>query len=508
MPKRSVIKEKLIEALKSVLPLAVVILLLCFSLAPMEAGVFLGFLCGCVMLVVGIGLFSLGSEIAMTPMGDYMGAKMAKSRKGWVIVLMSFLVGTLITISEPDLQVLAKYVPSVETDLLIVSVGAGVGAFLVVAMLRVLFNIRLKYLLLGFYIVCFGLACFVPADFWAIAFDAGGVTTGPITVPFIMSLGVGVAAIRADKGGNNDSFGFVALCSVGPIAAVLVLGLVCGTQGGMAELPEAEAFADSREMMLAYLTEMPHYLWEVVRALAPIAVLFLVYQWICGTIGKAGLIRIGVGLVYTVAGLTLFLTGANVGFMPAGYLLGQVLGVSSFKWILLPVGAVIGYFLVAAEPAIQVLEKQVEEVTAGAIPRRALSVSLSIGVAFSVAIAMLRALTGISVMWFLGIGYAIALLLTFFSGNTFTAIAFDSGGVASGPMTATFLLAMAMGVCQSVGGTLTTDAFGMVAMVAMTPLITIQMLGVVYQVKLRKARKQTPVAREEVVYIQEEIIDF
>ena len=508
MFKRSVIKEKMMEALRSVLPLAVVILLLCFTLAPMEAGVFLGFLCGCVMLVVGIGLFSLGSEIAMTPMGDYMGAKMAKSRKGWLIVVMSFLVGTLITISEPDLQVLAKYVPSVDTELLILSVGAGVGAFLVVSMLRVLFRIPLRYLLLSFYLICFGLALFVPSDFWAIAFDAGGVTTGPITVPFLISLGVGVSAIRADKDGGNDSFGFVALCSIGPIMAVLVLGLLCGTQGGMAELPTAVPFPDSRQMALAYLHELPHYLFEVVRALAPIALLFFIYQFLTGRVGKAGLIRIGVGLIYTILGLTLFLTGANVGFMPAGYLLGEVMGGDSvLKWLLIPLGGIIGYFLVAAEPAIQVLEKQVEEVTAGAIPRRALSVSLGVGVAVSVAIAMLRAMTGISVMWFLGVGYAVALILTFFSGSTFTAIAFDSGGVASGPMTATFLLAMAMGVCQSAKGNLVTDAFGMVAMVAMTPLVAIQLLGVVYRIKVKRAQVATPVAQEP-VYIHEEVIDF
>ena len=501
---KSVLKEKMREARSSVLPLALVILLLCFTVTPLASGVFLGFLAGCFLLVVGIGLFSLGSEMAMTPMGDYMGAGMAKSKKLIVIILMSFCIGALITISEPDLQVLAQYVPSVGTWTLILSVAAGVGAFLVIAMLRVLFGIRLRYLLLVFYIIVFGLSFFVPNTFWAIAFDSGGVTTGPMTVPFIMTLGVGISSIRSDKEGKNDSFGFVALCSVGPIMAVLVLGLIFGTQGGeLTDLTPVE-FADSREMILAYIHALPDYLLEMVKALAPISVLFFLYQWIHSPVSKERAIRILVGLLYTLAGLTLFLTGANVGFMPAGYRIGEVLGAKPYAFVLIPIGVIIGYFIVAAEPAVQVLEHQVEEVTAGAIPKKALSFALGAGVGISVGIAMLRALTGVSIMYFLAGGYFIALLLTFFTDDVFSSIAFDSGGVASGPMTATFLLALSMGVTTARGGNILTDAFGMVAMVAMTPLISIQILGVIYRIKLRRAQAE-PAAAEPIV---ETIIDF
>ena len=501
---KSVLKEKMREALSSVLPLALVILLLCFTVTPLASGVFLGFLAGCFLLVVGIGLFSLGSEMAMTPMGDYMGAGMAKSKKLVVIILMSFCIGALITISEPDLQVLAQYVPSVGTWTLILSVAAGVGAFLVIAMLRVLFGIRLRYLLLVFYIIVFGLSFFVPNTFWAIAFDSGGVTTGPMTVPFIMTLGVGISSIRSDKEGKNDSFGFVALCSVGPIMAVLVLGLIFGTQGGeLTDLTPVE-FIDSRKMILAYIHALPDYLLEMVKALAPISVLFFLYQWIHSPVSKERAIRILVGLLYTLAGLTLFLTGANVGFMPAGYRIGEILGAKPYAFILIPIGVIIGYFIVAAEPAVQVLEHQVEEVTAGAIPKKALSFALGAGVGISVGIAMLRALTGVSIMYFLAGGYFIALLLTFFTDDVFSSIAFDSGGVASGPMTATFLLALSMGVTTARGGNILTDAFGMVAMVAMTPLISIQILGVIYRIKLRRAQAE-PAAAEPIV---ETIIDF
>lgn len=506
MPTRNLFRAKVAEAVKSVLPIALVILLLCFTITPMPSGVFLSFLLGTVLLVVGMGLFSLGSEIAMTPMGDYVGAQMAKSRKILLVVILSFFVGALITISEPDLQVLAEQVPSIDNGVLIISVAAGVGAFLALAVLRVIFGIRLRYMLLGFYILAFVLALFVNPSFWAVAFDSGGVTTGPMTVPFIMTLGVGVSAIRSEKAETNDSFGYVALCSVGPIVAVLVLGLVYSAGAGDSAPTILPEILDSRDLGLEYLRELPHYLKEVAVALLPIAAMFFLMQAIVSPLNKRSLAKIGMGLIYTLVGLVLFLTGANVGFMPAGRLIGEALGSFDFNWIAIPIGMVLGYCVVSAEPAIHVLEQQVEEVTAGAIPKKALSLSLSIGVSVSVGLALLRALTGWSIMYFLVPGYLIAMVLTFFCSDTFTAIAFDSGGVASGPMTATFLLALSMGVCNAVGGNIVTDAFGVVAMVAMTPLITIQILGVVYAIKLRRAKAVT--RPEAQLPPDEEIIDF
>ncbi len=502
----NVLREKMIESAKSVLPLVGIITLLCLTIAPMESGVYLGFLVGALLVTIGIGLFTLGTEIAMTPMGEYVGAGMAKSRKTWVIVLLSFFIGALITISEPDLQVLATQVPSIDSWILILAVAVGVGVFLVVAMLRVLLGIKLRYILLVCYLAIFIMAIFVKPDFWTIAFDSGGVTTGPMTVPFLMTLGVGVASIRSDNGGKNDSFGFVALCSVGPIAAVMLIGLIWRPTGDAGAANEVINFVNSREMGWEYLKNLPHYLLEVLKALLPVAAFFYIYQWIRKPMSRANQLRIASGLVYTIAGLVLFLVGANIGFMPAGKLIGEVIAQSSFKWLLIPVGMVIGYFIVLAEPAIHVLEQQVEEVTAGAIPRRALSVSLGAGVALSVGISMLRALTGISVMYFLIPGYAIALILTFFVDDTFSSIAFDSGGVASGPMTATFLLTMSMGAASAAENNILTDAFGVVAMVAMTPLIAIQILGLVYRIKMARSRTTVMVTAEMIA--QEEIIDF
>ena len=437
-----------------------------------------------VFVIIGMLFFSMGAEMSMSPMGERVGGSMLKTKKLWVILLLGFFLGVIITISEPDLQVLAAQVPSVPNMVLILSVAAGVGAFLVVALLRILFGIALAPLLVVFYGVIFVIARFVPDNFLAVAFDSGGVTTGPMTVPFIMALGVGISAIRNDKHAENDSFGLVALCSIGPVLAVLLLGLVYPAQGSYVAADVPEAF-NSVELGRLFLSEIPYYLKEIAGSLLPIVFFFGIFQLVSIQLHKKTLIKICVGLLYTYVGLVLFLTG-DVGFIPAGNYLGTVMASLPCPWILVPVGMVIGYFIVKAEPAVYVLMKQVEELTDGDISGKAMQISLSVGVAASVGLSMLRVLTGIPIMYFLIPGYAIALFLTLFVPKIFTAIAFDSGGVASGPMTATFLLPLAQGACTAVGGDVVKDAFGVVAMVAMTPLITLQVLGLIYKIKSNK----------------------
>lgn len=494
--------EKIRESLSSVLPITAIVLALCFTIAPVPAGILMAFVIGAVMLIVGMGFFTLGAEMAMTPMGERVGARLTGSRRLWLVIAGCFAIGVMITIAEPDLQVLATQVPSVPNMVLILAVAVGVGLFLVVALLRMLFGIRLSYLLVGFYMLVFVLAAFVPRDFLTVAFDSGGVTTGPMTVPFIMALGVGVSSVRSDRHAENDSFGLVALCSIGPILAVLILGLVYQPSGAPTAamvLPDAE---DSRALGLLFAGGLPHYLKEVAISLAPIVVFFLLFQLLFLRLPRRQLIRMVVGVLYTYLGLVLFLTGVNVGFMPAGQYLGGQMAALPYNWILVPVGMVIGYFIVAAEPAVHVLNRQVEEITDGAIPPRLMQLSLSIGVAISLGLSMIRVLTGISILWFLLPGYALAIGLSFVTPKIFTSIAFDSGGVASGPMTATFLLPFAMGACEALGGNIITDAFGIVAMVAMTPLITIQILGVLY-----KKRRPIPEAVPETA-AEEDIIEL
>ena len=481
----------MMETLKAVFPILAIVLLLCFTIAPIPPGILMTFLVGAVLLTIGMFFFNVGVELSMTPIGERVGTIMTKSKNLFLIIFITLVMGFFITISEPDLQVLAQQVPSVPNLVLILAVALGVAIFLVLAVMRMLFGIPLSFLLVFFYIIVFGLAMFAPADFLAIAFDSGGVTTGPMTVPFIIAFGVGVSAIRSDKHAADDSFGLVSMSSIGPILAVLILSLIFKPEQTEQVSEAIPTITDTVVLWKLFASEIPTYMMEISLSLLPIIIFFGIFQLISRDINKRTLIKICVGLAYTYVGLVLFLTGVNVGFMPAGNYLGQTMASLPYAWIIIPIGMIIGYFIVLAEPAVFVLTKQVEEITSGAISAKAMGTSLSIGVAASVGLAMIRVLTGISILWLLIPGYAIALILTFFVPKIFTAIAFDSGGVASGPMTATFLLPFAMGACEALGGNIITDAFGIVAMVAMTPLITIQIMGLIFKIKESKLHKET-----------------
>ena len=487
---KTILGEKVREALASVVPITLIVLILCFTAAPVPTDVLLAFLVGAVLLIVGMGLFTLGADTAMLPIGERVGAQMTKSRKLWVVVCVSLLIGIIVTISEPDLQVLAGQVPGIPNAVLIGAVAVGVGIFLVVALLRILFQIPLNGLLIASYIVIFTLAAFAPKDFLAVAFDSGGVTTGPMTVPFIMALGLGVSSTRSDG------------------KAVLTLALAYPAAGSYVPSVVPEA-GDSRELWRLFAQGLPVYAKEMGAALAPIAAFFAVFQVTSLHLPRKNVLKITVGLLYTYIGLVLFMTGVNVGFLPAGSYLGRQIAALEQSWVLIPIGMLMGWFIVQAEPAVHVLNRQVEELTSGAIPGKAMSTSLSIGVAVSIGLAMLRVLTGVSIFVLLVPGYLCAIGLSFVVPKIFTAIAFDSGGVASGPMTATFLLPFAMGACETLGGNVVTDAFGVVAMVAMTPLITIQLLGLVYQLKLKKAAAEAPAApAPEMPAADDEIIEL
>ncbi len=509
------LREKVREAFASVLPITLIVLGVSVIFVPMSLGTLVMFLAGAAMLIVGMGFFSLGAEMSMTRMGEDIGAELTKNGKIWLISLAAFLLGFIITIAEPDLTVLANQVPAIADQVLIITVAAGVGVFLAISMLRVVFRIRLSTLLLIFYAIVFLVSIRTPNTFVPIAFDSGGVTTGPMTVPFILSLGLGLASARHDQHSQDDSFGFVALCSTGPILAVLILGIIYNPQQvhhTQVVLPDVLTTQDvAREFAL----QLPLYLREMLLALLPIMVFLALFQLVSKKYKRRQLLRMAVGILYTLIGLALFLTGVNVGFIPVGNLLGADIALSPFPWLLVPLGMVIGYFVVAAEPAVYVLNRQVEDVTGGLITRRTMGLALSLGVACSLGISMLRILLGLSIYWFLVPGYIAALGLSFFVPPLFTGIAFDSGGVASGPMTSTFLLPFAIGACEAASRlravsspeAVLTDAFGIVAMVAMTPLIAIQILGVVYRV--RTERQQAQEAAELLRLIEpDEIIDY
>ncbi len=483
------LKEKISESLSAVLPITGIVLVVSIFMVPMELGTMVMFLTGALMLIFGMGFFQLGAEMAMTPLGEGIGVQLSKMQKVALSVLIGFIMGVIITISEPDLQVLAEQVPSIPNMVLILTVALGVGVFLALAIVRIVFKISLSTLLIVLYLLLIAFSFLIPKEFVAVAFDSGGVTTGPMTVPFIMALGVGLASVRSDKNAANDSFGLVALSSIGPIITVMILGCFYSPKEAVYATINIAEVVTTRDVAHEFFRYMPMYAKEVLVSLSPIAVVFAIFQAIYRRYSKREVARVIVGLVYTYVGLVLFLCGVNVGFAPLGSFMGGEIATLKYNQILVPLGALIGYFIVKAEPAIQVLNHQVESVTNGLISAKSMNHCMSIGVSVSVGLAMLRILVGIPVQWILIPGYLIALIMSRFVPKIFVGIAFDSGGVASGPMTSTFLLPLSIGACTAVGGNLMTDAFGVVALVALTPLIAIQIMGLVYQIKTQKYEK-------------------
>ena len=472
--------EKIKEALVSALPITAIVYIL--ALTPMfdfSATELTTFTIGAVLLVLGIGLFNLGADLAMTPMGTHVGAGLSKQRKLWLLLAVCFVLGMLITIAEPDLQVLASQVSAVMNGtVLIYAVGIGVGAFLLVAILRIVFRKSLSNILMLFYMLMFAMALMLVVSgnesLLPLAFDSGGVTTGPITVPFLMALCVGISSVLGDRRSKENSFGMVALCSVGPILAVLVLGIF-SSSNLQYQVPD---YAVNEDILGAYLHTFGHTAKEVAIALGLIVVFFLLCQFLVLKLPLKRLVKIGVGVAFTYVGLVIFLTGVNVGFMPIGYKLGVSLARAD-SGVLVVFGLVMGILVVLAEPAIHVLTGQVEEVTNGQVTKKSMLLGLCIGVGASIALSVIRIIFDFSLVYYIIPGYFISLALSLFVPPVYTAIAFDSGGVASGPMTSGFILPFATGVCVALQGesAVLQDAFGVVALVAMTPLITIQLLG-------------------------------
>ena len=482
------ILKKGFESFNAVIPITAISIILALSfkaMTPMNIGTLV---IGAVFLMLGMVLYNFGTDIAIAPAGSHIGGKVSSYGKLWLVVLVCFIVGVIVTVAEPDLSVLAGQIASIPKFVLIIVVGLGVGLFMIVAILRIALKIPLHILL----IVCYGIVFIfglvvhlvVGEQFIPLAFDSGGVTTGPMTVPFLLTLCVGVSAVAGGSKSNESSFGMVGICSIGPILAVLILGLIYRSDVSTSaiEIADPQNFG---EIIMLYLKSIPEFMKDVAIALAPILVFFVIFDLIALKLPVKPFVRILIGFLYSYVGLVLFLTGANIGYQLAGVAIGSAL--SEFnKWIIVPIGAVIGACIVLAEPAVHVLNKQVENITGGIIKSKVMLVVLSSAIALAIGLAMLRVATGISIWYFILPGYVIALGLSFFVPKIFTAIAFDSGGVASGPLTASFLLPFAIGASTALGGNVITDAFGTVAMVAMTPLIALQILGLIYKIKSAK----------------------
>lgn len=497
---------KLKESLISVLPVAAIVLIISFTpLVNLTTTELVAFIVSAVFLILGIGLFNLGADLAMTPMGEHIGSGLTKSKSMKVLLIVCFIMGVMVTVAEPDLSVLASQVKGViNGTALIVTVGAGVGLFLLLAILKIIFKKNLSTMLMFFYMLLFALTSIVVingnGNFLPLAFDSGGVTTGPITVPFIMALGVGVAATIGGRHSNENSFGLIAMCSVGPVLAVMIFGIF--SKGAPSVNP---SYSIEDKLGIGFGYEVLNVMKDVAIALGLVVIFFFIINFIFLKLPKRKLIQIIIGIAYTFFGLVIFLTAVNVGFMPVGYKIGTELG-KIHSAAITAFGFVIGLVVVLAEPAVHVLNKQVESITNGTVSKLSMMIALSVGVGISLALSIIRIIFEFNILYYLIPGYFISLGLSFFVPRMYTAIAFDSGGVASGPLTSSFILPLCIGVCQTLGGNVLSDAFGIVAMVAMTPLITIQLLGfkAVMTAKVREKLALKRILDKD----DEQIIDF
>lgn len=491
------LKEKLKEAVKSILPVSLIMLFVGFILE-FNSVTIISIIISTLLLILGVALFTYGADLSMIEIGKLISSRLIKTKKPMLIAVISLIVGIFITIAEPDLKVLATQMTAIDSNTFIFCVGLGVGLFLSLAALRILFQINLKKILAIFYILLLLMMFISSSDIIPVAFDSGGVTTGPISVPFILAMGLGFSSMQSRKKSKDDSFGLVALCSIGPILIVLLFNMFNNSDMSYVYNIENEV-TNLSTLLLNYKNELIPTIKEVIISLLPILGIFIIYNLITRKVNGNKMLKIIFGLLATFIGITVFFLGVNIGYMPTAYLIGINM-TKMFKYLLIPFGIIIGFVIVKAEPAVAVLTDQIEKITQGSMKKNMITNTIAIGVACAVTISMIRVLTGVSLNYFIVIGYLVALLLMLITPNLFTMIAFDSGGAVSGPLTTSFLLPLIVGICYQVGGNVLTDAFGLVALVALSPLITIQILGIVYDIKMKKKNKVTRIDQTIITY--------
>lgn len=483
----NVLIEKLKEVLFAVLPITIIVLLLNFTIAPLEFSLILRFIVGAILIIIGLSIFLFGVDIGVTPIGNLMGSALTKTGKVWIVAVAGLMLGFLISIAEPDLHVLAGQVDAVTSGMvskssIVVIVSIGIAVMLTVGLLRIVRNIALHKVLTVLYFIIFILAFFTSSEFLAISFDASGATTGALTVPFILALAIGVSTLNS-KVSEKDSFGLVGIVSTGPILSIMLMSILLKTDEISGSLPAAVFHTDA--IIAPFIQRLPIIAYESFCVLLPLLLLFLVFQKISFRLKRRYFRKILKGLAYTFIGLILFLIGVNAGFMDVGSFLGHSVASMENNFFVVLIGFILGLVTVLAEPAVYVLTHQIEDVTSGYVKTKAVTAALSIGVGFAVALSMLRIVVPELQLWhYLLPGYLVAITLTYFVPKLFVGIAFDAGGVASGPMTATFILAFAQGAAEAIeGANVLVDGFGMIAMVALTPIITVQILALIFKMK-------------------------
>lgn len=494
--------DKVKESALSVVPFFAIILVLYFVFLPFGIWSFLGLLLATLFMIVGMALFNVGVDMSTMKMGGYVGSHLSGSRKLTFMCVLSFVLGFIVTIAEPDLMVLAEQVPGISSKWIIfITVSAGTGIFLLLSTIRTIFRLSIKAMLIISYAIALILCLFAPVNFLPLAFDTMGVTTGAVSVPFIMAFGLGICAVRGGKNNQEDGFGLIALASIGPVIAILIVSMFI-SGNAISDSSAVQMVASGSELLSGLGVNLLSYLKEVFIVIIPVFVFFLIYNFIYLKLPKSALIRIFIGLIYTYFGLVIFLTGVSIGYLPTADILGRTIASEGTKWWLIPISLVMGFTMVFAEPAVHVLNKQVEDITEGVISKKSMLIGLSIGVGLAMLIIVLRAIFGISFMWICVPLVLIMIVLSIFTPDLFEGIAFDSGGVAAGSLTASFVLPFVVGICATMGLDSMLFAFGAIAIVAMLPTIVIQFMGIKYQLYLNKKNKSTIKPKTDVTIVE------
>ena len=487
------------ETFLSSLPLAIIMIIMCVFVAPMNDPLnYIKLTIGYISVVLGQSLFLVGLDTSILPIGKMVGGSLIKLKKTVFIIFFGVLFGLLATVAEPALSVLARQVHMimniVDVTVFIWVMGAGIGVFVGFALFRIIkdFNIRIVFLLL--YAIIFITVIFVPNEFIALAFDGSGATTGDVSVPFILVLGLGISATMSKHKTNDESFGIIGLASVGPILAVFLYGIILRIIHGGA-IPAADMYDPGTAESLGSI--LVGNLSDVALALLPIVILFLPFQFFFIKLPKKELLKILLGTIPVYLGLLIFLSGIDFGFAFAGKYIGEIFFQASrpewSKWLLLGVGFILGAAITLSEPAVTVLGDQLEEITNGHIKNLTIRITLAIGIGFASLLSMLKILTQVNILYFLIPLYVIALIMMRFTPKLFVGLAFDSGGVTGGALTSAFLTPLTLGVAQVVAEeagptaqSVLTNGFGIIAFISVTPLIAVQTLGIIYELKSKR----------------------
>lgn len=482
--------EKIKECAVSILPFFLIIVVLYLIFLPFNIFAFLSIILATLIMILGMALFNVGVDMSTMKMGGYVGSNLSKSRRFSFMIILSFILGFIVTIAEPDLMVLAEQVPGISSKwIILITVSLGTGIFLLLSTIKTLFRWSIKTILIISYMLALVLCLFAPINFLPLAYDSIGVTTGAVSVPFIMSFGLGICAVRSGKNNQEDGFGLIALASIGPVLAILIVSLFIKTD----EVVTSEMMttvSNASDMGMSFLSSVLSYLKEVFIVIIPIFIFFLIYNFMYLKLPKTSLIRIFIGLIYTYIGLVLFLCGVNSGYLPTANILGYTIA-TDIKYLLIPIGLVIGFFLVFAEPAVHVLNKQIEDITGGVIRKRTMLIGMSIGVSLAMLITIFRAIFTINFLYFLVPLVVIMVVLSIYAPNLFVSIAFDSGGAAAGSLSASFVLPFLIGICKALGISSMLYAFGTIATISILPTIVIQIMGIRYQSVINKSKKRS-----------------